>query len=121
KRRGGLVVWLPLAGLVFSVLAWGQTDTARIVGTVSDTSGGVIPGVTVTVKSEKTGAERTSVTNEKGFFVVTPLPAATYNVKADQPGFTGGEFSGIILQIGQERTINVVLKPAGVTSEVTVS
>src|SRR5438128_3717087 len=112
KRRGGLVVWLPLAGLVFSVLAWGQTDTARIVGTVSDTSGAVIPGVSVTVKSEKTGAERTALTNEKGFFIVTPLPPATYAVRADLPGFGGGEFSGVALQIGQEKTLNVVLKPA---------
>ena len=106
---------------LMSSLAWAQTDTARIVGTVSDTSGAVIPGVSVTVKSEKTGAERTALTNEKGFFIVTPLPPATYAVRADLPGFSGGEFSGVGLQIGQEKTLNVVLKPAGVASEVTVS
>src|SRR6266850_2696848 len=106
---------------LMSSLAWAQTDTARIVGTVSDTSGAVIPGVSVTVKSEKTGAERTALTNEKGFFIVTPLPPATYAVRADLPGFSGGEFSGVALQIGQEKTLNVVLKPAGVASEVSVS
>src|SRR5204862_7950700 len=103
-----------------SIMAWGQAD-ARIVGTVTDSSGGVIPGVTVIVKSAKTGAERSILTNEKGAFVVTPLPAETYSVKADQPGFSNREYSGIIVQVGQEKTVNIVLQPAGVTQEVTVS
>ena len=109
------------AWVLMSSMAWAQTDTARIVGTVSDTSGAVIPGVTVTVTSEKTGARRSAISNDKGFFVATPLPPATYTVKADQPGFAGGEYSGVIVQIGEEKTVNIVLKPAGVTAEVTVS
>jgi hypothetical protein len=113
-------VCIAIVGLTLTPAAWGQTD-ARIVGTVSDTSGGVIPGVSVTVKSEKTGAERTAITNEKGFFVVTPLAPASYAVKADQAGFSGGEYSGVAVQAGQEKTINIVLKPAGVSTEVTVS
>src|SRR5262249_2916253 len=104
-----------------SSMAWAQTDTARIVGTVSDTSGAVIAGVTVTITSEKTGAQRSAISNEKGFFVATPLPPSTYTVKTDQPGFAGGEFSGVIVQIGEEKTVNIVLKPAGVATEVTVS
>jgi hypothetical protein len=109
-------VWLSM-----SLMAWAQTDTARVVGTVSDTSGAIIPGVTVTVTSEKTGAQRSAVSDEKGYFVVTPLLPSTYKVKAEQPGFAGGEYSGVVLQIGQEKTLNLVLKPAGVTAEVTVS
>src|SRR5689334_7386830 len=89
--------------LLMTCWAWAQTDTARIVGTVSDTSGAVIPGVTVTVTSEKTGAQRSAVSDEKGYFLITPLLAATYSVKADQPGFSGGEYSGVILQVGQEK------------------
>src|SRR5712671_3153416 len=106
---------------LMSSLAWAQTDTARIVGTVSDTSGAVIPGVTVSVKSEKTGAERSVFTNDKGAFVVTPLAAAAYTVKADQPGFSRREYSGIIVQVGQEKNVNIVLQPAGIAQEVTVS
>src|SRR5436190_20673948 len=107
--------------VLMASVAWAQTDTAKIVGTVSDTSGAVIPGVTVTVISEKTGSERSAVTGEKGFYVVTPLPPATYRVKAELPGFSGGEMSGLILQIGQEKAINVVLQPAGLATEVLVS
>src|SRR5436190_5559319 len=89
-----------------AAFAWAQTD-ARIVRTVSDTSGAVIPGVTVSVKSEKTGAERSVLTNDKGAFVVTPLAAAAYTVKADQPGFSRREYSGIIVQVGQEKNVNI--------------
>src|SRR5689334_17916686 len=107
--------------VLMTSLAWAQTDSGKIVGTVTDASGAVIPGVTVTVKSEKTGAERTGLTDEKGYYVVTTLPPASYSVKADQPGFSGGQTTGVILQIGQERTINMSLQPAGVSTEVTVS
>ena len=117
-----LTCGIAVAVCVFlSSMAWAQTDTAKIVGLVTDSSGAVIPGVTITVTSEKTGSERTGVTNEKGLYLITPLPPATYTVKADQPGFSGGAQSGVILQVGQERTINVVLQPAGVSTEVTVS
>src|ERR1051326_6657216 len=109
-----------LVCLLVAALAWAQTD-ARIVGTVTDTSGGVIPGVTVTVKNEKTGAERTVVTNEKGSYFVTPLAAASYTLKTDQPGFSAREYSGIIIQAGQEKTLNITLQAAGISQEVTVS
>jgi hypothetical protein len=101
--------------------AWSQTDAAKIVGSISDTSGAVIPGVNVIVTSEKTGSERTALTDEKGFFVITPLTPETYSVKTDLPGFSVAGLSGVILQIGQEKTINMVLQPAGFATEVTVS
>jgi hypothetical protein len=107
--------------VLMSSMAWAQTDTAKIVGTVTDVSGAVIPAVTVTIVSEKTGSARTAVTDEKGFYVITPLPPATYKVQAILPGFSGGQLSGLILQIGQERTVNLVLQPSGVTTDVTVS
>jgi hypothetical protein len=121
KRRHIVGAFVVVACLLLASTTWAQTDTGRIVGTVTDSTGGVIPGVTVTATSEKTGAVRSTVSDEKGFFVLTPLPAATYTVKADQPGFSGGQYTGIIIQVGQEKTLNLQLKPAGVTSEVTVS
>ena len=51
KKGRRLVALLPLGCLIFSVLAWAQTDTARIVGTVKDSTGGVIPDATVKVTS----------------------------------------------------------------------
>src|SRR5215831_16906930 len=121
KRRRGLAVCVPLACLLFTLMAWAQTDTARIVGTVKDATGAIVPGVMITVVSGKTGQERTTLSNEQGAFVVTALPAATYTVKASNAGLTAPEYKDISLQVGQERTVNITMQPSNLTTEVTVS
>ena len=49
------------------VLSFAQADQGRIVGTVTDANGGVVPGAAVLVKNERTGDERTATTNEAGY------------------------------------------------------
>jgi hypothetical protein len=106
---------------MFSVLAWAQADTARIVGTVKDSTGGIIPGATITVVSEKTGRERTGTSNEQGDYVVTALPAATYTIKSASAGLAAPEYKGVTLQVGQEKTVNITMQPSTLATEVTVS
>jgi len=68
------VVVVALAIISFTpsgVLA--QSDQGRITGTVTDANGGIVPGATVLVKSERTGEERTATTNEAGYYIVTAL------------------------------------------------
>jgi hypothetical protein len=103
------------------VFAWAQSDTGRIVGSVKDSTGGIIPGAMITVVSEKTGQERTTISNEQGNFVITSLSAESYTVKAATAGLTAPEYKNITLQVGQERTVNVTMQPANVSTEVTVS
>jgi hypothetical protein len=107
---------LPLVPLI-----QGQTDTARIVGTISDASGAVIPGAVVTVKNEKTGQSRKVSANENGQYIATPLLPSQYALTAEAPGMANAEFKGIALQVGQERTLNVTLSPSTVSTEVNVS
>jgi hypothetical protein len=92
-----------------------------MVGTISDESGAVIPGATVTLKSERTGQARTVKADERGAYVVNQLNPAGYSVTVESPGMGTAEFTQVVLQVGQERTLNVSLKPAAVTTEVTVS
>src|SRR5882724_13307565 len=66
--------------LGFASLALGQTDKARLSGTVKDSNGGVIPGASVVVKNDRTGAERTATTNEQGEFSFTVLEPSVYTV-----------------------------------------
>lgn len=115
------VTSVAILALVLTSPAWSQTDAARITGTVSDTTGAVIPGVTVMIKSEKTGEERTVTTNERGVYMATPLLPATYSVTARSEGLTPAEYKGIALQIGQEKTVNITMQVLGVATEVTVS
>jgi hypothetical protein len=102
-------------------LVLGQTDAARIVGTVTDSTGAVIPAAKVTVQNEKTGQARELQTNEQGRYLATPLLPNIYSLTVDAPGMAKAEFKGISLQIGQERTLNVTMQPASMTTEVVVS
>jgi len=121
KRRHMGVLTFIVCLLLTSATGWSQTDTARIVGTVKDSSGGIIPGATITVISDKTGQERTVLSNELGAYVVTALPAATYTVKASNPGFAAPEYKDIVLQVGQERVVNITMHPSAQSAEVTVN
>jgi hypothetical protein len=99
----------------------GQMDVARIVGTITDATGAVIPAATVTVKNESTGQSRKIVANERGVYFAAQLPPARYTLTAEAGGMAPAEYSGINLQVGQERTLNVTLQPSTVNTEVVVS
>lgn len=96
-------------------------DAARMVGTVSDSSGAVIPNASVTITSLKTGVERTVRTNAQGLYVAVSLPPALYNVSASSDGLAASEFTGIPLTAGQERKLDIILVLETVTTEVNVS
>jgi hypothetical protein len=64
-----------------------QTVTGTLQGTVTDTSGGPLPGATVTVRNRDTGLERRLVTNERGAFIAPLLQIGTYRVTAALAGF----------------------------------
>jgi hypothetical protein len=108
-------------GMLMVSAGFAQTDQARIVGVVTDTNGAVIPGASVVVKSLKTGQERAVKSNGQGFYVVTNLLPANYNLTAQGEGLGPTEYTEIVLGIGQERTVNVTLQPATLQQEVTVS
>ena len=107
--------------LSFSVALLSAQDQGRFTGTVADTSGAVIPGATVTVKNEKTGAERTVTTSDSGVFFVTNLAASSYTITASSEGLSTAVYKETNLGVGQERAINIVMQPSTVTSEVTIS
>ena len=86
-----------------TVLAQSQAANGSIEGTVTDSSGGVLPGVTVTVTNTETGAARSVVTNEAGLFRAPLLPLGTYTVVAELEGFKKYEESGIRLSARADR------------------
>ena len=101
-----------LLGAITLPLLHSQTDAARIAGTISDASGAVIQNAIVIVKNEKTGQSRKVSTNEQGLYFATQLQPASYNLKAEAPGMSLAEYSGIGLGVGQERLLNVIMQPS---------
>src|SRR5260370_10927888 len=100
--------------------AQSQAINGTIEGTVSDASGGVLPGVTVTATNTDTGAERSVVTNENGLYRAPLLPLGTYRVVAELQGFKKFEQTGITLSAGQTAVVNVSLGVGQVSEVVSV-
>jgi hypothetical protein len=110
---------LPL--LLFLPTAIAQTETARIIGSVSDSSGGIIAGAAVTVTNQRNGVKRSTQSNGQGLFFVVNLAPSLYRVMVQSAGLNQAEYSDVPLTEGQERTMNVVLDPAAVTTQINVS
>jgi Carboxypeptidase regulatory-like domain/TonB dependent receptor-like, beta-barrel len=112
-----------LLTVLLSASAFGQSQAANgtIEGTVTDTSSGVLPGVTVTITNIETGAERSVTTNADGRYRSLLLPLGRYRVVAELPGFKKFDQSGIGLQAGQTGVINVTLEVGAVSEAITVT
>ena len=109
-----------LAGLLAAILSFvpalvtpvaAQTTTATITGAVSDTSGGVVPGVTVTVTSTATALERSVTSDADGRYVVPALPPGRYEVRAELAGFKPMLRRDIELAVNQ--TLSLPITPGG--------
>ncbi len=106
--------------LSLSVYALAQSGQGRIVGTVTDSSGGVLANSTVTALETKTGAKREATADDKGFYVISNLAPSSYTITATAPNFAPAEVREYILSAGQERNLNLTLQPGSVTTEVSV-
>src|SRR5438034_517777 len=102
-------------------LIFGQGGTATILGTVRDTSGALIPGVSITIKHTDSGLTRSVVSSETGNYVAPALPVGPYEVTAMIPGFKQQIRSGINLVVGQEAVIDMTLEVGANAEQVTVS
>jgi hypothetical protein len=99
---------------------YGQ-NTAEIRGAVTDSTGAVLPGVSVTLTNEGGGQERRQVTDASGNFVFATLTNGNYVVKAELPGFKTQIRDRITLQSGQRLNIDLSLDVGAINEEVTVT
>jgi hypothetical protein len=121
-KRGGVRVLIALLALALAgETAWAaQANTAQIIGNVKDPSGAVLPGVEITVTQTATGAKRSAVSNETGNYVLASLPIGPYMLEASLPGFKTYLQTGVVLQLNDSPTINVVLQVGQVSEQVEV-
>ena len=109
--------------LAVPAMAFGQARLtgADLAGVVKDQSGGVLPGVTVTVTNVSTNLARSVVTAADGRYVVPALPPGTYTMKAELSGFATNTRGGVVLALGQGVTIDFMLGLGGTREEVSVT
>jgi hypothetical protein len=115
KTLAGLLLLLVLAVPSFS-----QNISATIRGTVTDSTGAVVPGANVTVKSEGTGFTRSTLTNGSGVYSFPELPLGTYAVEVALTGFKSSQVRGVALNVADVRAVDVRLETGNLTENVTV-
>jgi hypothetical protein len=97
-----------------------QTITGRIDGRVTDSSGGVLPGATVTIVNTGTGFTATQVTDDNGTFTATNLPVGEYTVTAELEGFRRSQRTGLQLGADGRLTADFALGVGQLTESVQV-
>ena len=103
-----------------SALAWAQSSTAQISGTVRDASGLVVPLAAVKATQTATGLVRTITGGSDGGFVLSNLPIGPYLVEVSKEGFSKYVQSGIVLQVGASPTLDVTMRVGSVSDQVLV-
>ncbi len=99
-----------------------QDTTARISGTVTDSSGAVVPNATIAIVSKERGATVATVkTDGQGAFVAASIPPGDYKVTAVAPTFEKTELDDVTATIAQRLTLNIKLTPGAVAAEVVVT
>jgi hypothetical protein len=107
----GVILLLPVAAFA---------QEAVLTGTVTDSTGAVLPGVTVTASNDATGNKFVGVTDERGIYRM-PVRVGTYQISAELQGFSTASRAGVNLLVGQTATLNMQMAPSTVQETVTVT
>ncbi len=107
--------------LLASVAAYPQGSSGRILGVVTDQSGGNVAGATVTITDVARGVSQTLTTDSDGAYIALNLSPSTYTVRAEYKGFKTFERKNILVEVGKDVRIDAVLQPGSTTETITIT
>jgi hypothetical protein len=116
-----MAFFLGIICLLFSVPAMAQFDTGTITGTVTDSTGAIIPNATVIVTNTGTGIESTLQTDSNGSFVASALPFGQYVVSATGTGFSQTTTAPLVLNVGATVSVKLTLAVAAANESIQVT
>ena len=99
---------------------FGQSDRGTITGTVADQGGALVPNVAVVATNLATGVTFRTEATDTGNYTLASLPAGSYSVAVEHPGFRKSEQTGIRVQVAQTIRVDVVLQVGSTTESITV-
>ena len=106
--------------LFVPAVSYAQFDTATVVGTVRDNSGGVVPGATVTLTNLDTGIAQTRVSDESGSYEFMNVRVGRYRVTAELQGFSTALADNVQVTVGARQRVELQLTPGNLTETVEV-
>jgi len=121
QRNFNLIVFLILSAIFPGIHLVAQVSTASVVGTVTDTTGAVIPNAKVTVTNLATGVAYNAVSNSDGDIAISQLPVGHYSITADAPGFEGWKVAEFSLLSGDTFRVTPKLTVGATTQVVQVT
>ncbi len=101
--------------------AFSQANLGRILGAVTDQTGGVVAGATLTILDVQRGISRSLTTDNAGEYNAPNLTPGTYTVRAESKGFKTAERSGIPLEVGKDVRVDLTLQPGEQAEKITVT
>src|SRR5579862_4216994 len=117
KAALGMILFVAISSTAWSA----QLRTGTITGTTRDASGAIVPGVTVTYKSEETGVTGSAVTGDLGNYNIQALPVGTYDLEASLAGFRTEVQKGVTVSVGASVSVNFNLTVGALSETVEVS
>lgn len=112
---------LLVVAVLWATGLFGQDPRGRVLGRVMDTTGAVVPGVTVVATNVETGVLTSATSNESGNYQLLYLNPGTYKLTVEQPGFKRVERTAVEVRVGDAITLDVSLEPGQVSESVTVT
>src|SRR5437870_12679160 len=120
RRMTTFVFSTTLVVLLFSIALFAQGNFGRVLGSVKDSTGAVIPGATVSIIDKDRGLARTLTTDEAGQYNAPNLIPGTYTVRAELPGFKRLDREDVVGEVGSEIRVDVTIEPGQQGETVTV-
>lgn len=114
------VVQVLMICFIASASAFGQSTTGGVNGTITDTTGAVVPGTSVTLSNVGTGVEVTTEANASGFFVFVNVQPGNYTLVSEQTGFKSAVLPTFNVGVNQTVTQNIALEVGSVTETIEV-
>src|SRR5262249_8467997 len=123
KEESNMKTWILWLCCLFASMGalWGQGERGTLNGIVTDASGSVVPGATVTAMNVETNVETQATTTDAGVYRLPYMPAAPYKLSVTKTGFQTAIAENVILHVAQTLTVDFKLQVGAVAEQVTVS
>jgi hypothetical protein len=121
KRLCAFILQIAVVVFALEMLGVAQSTSGLITGTVTDQSGAVLPGAQIVLINKATGAQRTSVADSNGHYIIPELQPGAYDVSVTRQGFATERLTNVPLEVNQSETLNFKMSVSSTTQTVEVN